>query len=218
MGLQLDTRTIQREKRYMGFEITKHTNGTSSASLRIAIGYYDTINDEKTWVTEREEYTNLNNDQLTLMMGLRHGDLGLTASGLNLFKFLDTAIYAVMSDKIRLDYTYQPTVKDASTGAVLGDYSVIIKTGDITISHLYASIGQTLIARGNALLNVTVEINKYGYKPFSKTYTVLQGDVKEDIKIEMIPVPTPEVPKQVPTESTEVPITPVEEAPTDTGS
>ena len=197
----MDSKTVQREKRYTAFGIQKHPNGESTATATIAIGYYDEFDGKRLWITEKEESIFLNNDQLTIMMGLKHGDLGLTANTLNLFKFLDTAIYGIIGGQLRIDYTLNLNVKDKDTKADITEYAIHVKRGDTILQSQYMYAGNTVALKGSAAVGATVEISKGGYVTFTKDYPVLRNDVTETIELE--PVSTPMPPMPTPTEPTE---------------
>lgn len=183
MGITLESKTIDREKRYTSFSINKQADGNNTAQLVVSTGYYDDFNNAKRWVSEYTETITLNSDQLTILMGLKHGELGLTASGLNLFKFLDTAIYAIVSKELLLTYILDVEVKNTK-GEPLSDYAIsIVKNGQYQNS-LYVITGGESILRGEALLGAVLNVAKHGYKTQEVTFDVLRGELSKTITLE----------------------------------
>lgn len=178
MGLPLDTVTVQREKRYTGLNIQKHADGNNTATITVDTGYYSEFDGIRRWVTETQETIYLSNDQLSAVMVLKHTDLGLTAAKLNLFTFLDTAIYAVMSGQIPMTFKYELTVADTDGNAVK-DYLVTLKNKRGVAQSQFALGTNTVTLTGDIIIDAEISIVKDGYEPLVYTLPILRGEVKE---------------------------------------
>lgn len=189
MGLAIESKTVNREKRYMGFSVTKNKDSTNQASVTVATGYYDTFDGVSQWVTEKEEYIHLNNDQLTVLFNIKASALGLTAAQSTLFAVLDTALYGVIAGQIPINYVLTTTVKVGTD--VVSDYSVNISKGGNIVYSAYATDSEPVVIKGTTLLGTTVTVNKAGYIPYTKTYTAMTGPIALAVTLEPVVVETP---------------------------
>lgn len=190
MGLQLDSKTIQREKRYMGFSVNKGKDSTNYATVTVATGYYDTFNGQQLWVTEFEETIYLNHDQLTAMLSIKPSQLGLTSAQTNLFSMLDNSIYAVIGGQLPIKYKLTLTASDAN-GPISGYLISILRNG-VLVNTQHVANTDPVILEGTTLIGATVKIERYGYEPYSKSYTALNGLVTLDAVLTQITAPQPD--------------------------
>ena len=189
MALLIDTVTVQREKRYTGLNIQKHANGDNTATITVDTGYYSEFDGIRRWVTETQETIYLSNDQLNAVMTLKHTDLSLTAAKLNLFTFLDTAIYAILSGQIPLTFKYELTVTDTNDNAIK-DYLVTLKSKRGVTQSQFALSTNTVTMTGDIIVDAEISIVKDGYEPLVYTLPILRGEVKETKKLSPTPAPT----------------------------
>lgn len=198
MGIQIESKTISREKRYTGFNIVKYNDGTNRATITVSTGYYDNFEGANNiWISERDEIISLDTDQLLFLMSLEPKKLGLNTTGLKLFQFLDTAIYALIGGQLRLTYSLKIKVVDKANGQELTDFNYTISKGNSLSFSGYAYTGKIADVTGDLIINPTISINKLGYKSTQVTLPALINDVTQTIELEAEPVVVPLVESNV---------------------
>lgn len=183
MGIQLESKTVERELRYTSVEIRKLNNGLYAGTITIETGYYETVNTVKTWITERTQHLTLNNDQLTIMMGLKPSNLGISVpagSELRLFPFFDAAVYGVISVD---DLTnYRLNVNVTGEDGPMTNYSVRIFSATADPQFCFVT-DEAQVIKGPAILNATVTVEKPGYEIFSTQIPMLVGQKALDVTL-----------------------------------
>lgn len=173
MGITVASTTITLENRYQGLSISKNMDtGEVTVSIVVAEGFYDANGKWNTINTRTEVITG---DAVLYLLGITPSALGLTTDAVG--DTINTLIYAVLSGQIRLDASVTVNLTDANGTPLTGQ--AVIKKGDV----VYA-IGQVPgVLTVPLLLNATLEVTADGFQPFTKTYSLLQGDVVEDVTL-----------------------------------
>lgn len=172
MGLQLDSKTINLERRYMGLAVNKLTNGLVQSAVTVQLGYYD----EGQWVAVKSETIALDNDATALLFG--HKATHLALSNPKLVDFMDKIIYGVINEDIAIK------TKLSVICNVIAD--VVVKRQGVYVT---SNLAGTPIECG-VILGASVEVSAAGYITQTFNYPVLNGTKELVVTLEQKPIET----------------------------
>lgn len=174
MGVPVGTIQTTLERRYHEVRISKDLQTGESF---VVVEYVDGFYQDGVWRTVSNDRLEVRGEAVLVLMGLTPEALGLQTNALGYL--LDTAVYAVLTGKVKTRTTLQVTVQNSEGLAVPA--RVTVERGNVTYG---AQEGPEVVMELPAPLNATLKVVAQGYKPFSKTYEVLTGDITETVVLE----------------------------------